>query len=156
MKTWAELTISEKIGAITRAYSETHDAKGDCAGIAEALGTTKAAIAGFYNRNRDELKHVPLRGKLRLNTEKELQRKRGGIKEPAPPPPPPPEGFTPKNPVTLLDIEDDGCRYIVEVHRAGLSLFCNEPAKKKFGYCTYHSKLNYTPAQEISHVRRRL
>jgi hypothetical protein len=140
VKPWAELTIPERIDAITRVYPETI---GDCRDIGKALGTTKAAIAGFYNRNRDRLAHVPLRGNMRLNTEKELQRKRGGIKEPVPPEPV--KSFEPKNPVTLLEIEDTGCRFVVEVRRGGESLFCNETATRKFGFCPHHSKLNYEP-----------
>lgn len=144
MKPWAELTIPERIDAITRVYAQT---KGDCRDIGKALGTTKAAIAGFYNRNRDRLAHVPLRGKMRLNTEKELQRKRGGIKEPsAPAPTPEPvKVFEPSNPVTLLEIEDTGCRFVVEVRRGGESLMCNETATRKFGFCLHHSKINYEP-----------
>lgn len=89
----------------------------------------------------------PLRGKMRLNTEKELQRKRGGIKEPsAPAPTPEPvKVFEPSNPVTLLEIEDTGCRFVVEVRRGGESLMCNETATRKFGFCPHHSKLNYEP-----------
>lgn len=144
MKPWAELTVPERIDAITRVYPET---KGDCRDIGKSLGTSKAAIAGFYNRNRDRLAHVPLRGNLRLNTEKELQRRRGGIKEPVPPPPPPEivKPFVPSNPVTLLEIEDTGCRFVVEVRRGGESLMCNETATRKFGFCLYHSKINYEP-----------
>lgn len=144
MKPWAEMTIAERIDAITRVYPETI---GDCRDIGRALGASKAAIAGFYNRNRDRLAHVPLLGNMRLNTEKELQRKRGGIKEPVsrPLPPEPVKAFEPKNPVTLLEIEDTGCRYVVEVRRGGESLFCNEAATRKFGFCLYHSKLNYEP-----------
>lgn len=144
MKPWQEMTIPERIDAISGVY---HQTKGDCRDIGKALGTTKAAIAGFYNRNRDRLAHVPLRGQLRLNTEKELQRKRGGIKEPVAPPssPEPVNVFEPSNPVTLLEIDDHGCRYVVEVRRGGESLFCNERATRKFGFCLHHSKLNYEP-----------
>ncbi|QIW87534.1 hypothetical protein Ab1vBOLIVR4_gp17c [Agrobacterium phage OLIVR4] len=144
MKSWSEMTIPERIDAITRVYPDT---TGDCRDIGKALGTSKAAIAGFYNRNPERLAHVPLRGKMRLNTEKELQRKRGGIKEPVPPlpPPEPVNVFEPSNPVTLLEIEDTGCRYVVDVRRGGESLMCNETATRKFGFCPYHSKLNYEP-----------
>lgn len=145
MKPWAEMTVPERVDAITGVY---HQTTGDCRDIGKALGASKAAISGFYNRNRERLAHVPLRGQLRLNTEKELQRKRGGIKEPVKAPEPEiirQESFTPKNPVTLLEIEDTGCRFVIEVRRGGESLFCNETATRKFGFCPHHSKLNYAP-----------
>lgn len=137
---WQKLLPFEKIDALKSAYRPGMSASQ----LAPALGTTRSAVIGLYNRHPVLRKSHPLRDRTPAQ-KTEIEKSKGRIKqrmgEPKIKPLPLPAApLAPNEPLNLQLHELDGstCRW--PVNDGHPYLFCGHPSDGK--YCAFHANLS--------------
>jgi GcrA cell cycle regulator len=153
MSSWATLKIDEKIEAIREAHAK-------CSGTARTISeklfelhgyqVSRNAVIGYYARQAEKLKDLPLCGPRAGENKKPLVRESrthrpkavaavnayAQVLEFVPPPVVMPEPLN----LSLMELGHRECRYPVDGEKER-TLFCGNATGDDSPYCTYHHKL---------------
>jgi hypothetical protein len=122
--------------------------------VADALGISRSAVAGYVNRHREKSAPAEVRAEARKIRNIKRQVKRAENRERPPVtlkgaprlPPPPPRPLVPPTlpePVTegvsILHVRFGQCRWVLPRKHEGLAVFCGEPTLTGKSWCAHHN-----------------
>jgi hypothetical protein len=132
--------------------------------IADALGISRSAVAGYVSRHRKRLAPLEVRAEERVlrNIKRNIKRAENRVREPqalrgAPRPPeasaeplvPPilPEPVT--DGVSILHVRFGQCRWVLPRKHEGLAVFCGEPTLTGKSWCAHHNARMFQAAPVV-------
>jgi hypothetical protein len=132
--------------------------------IADALGISRSAVAGYLNRHRERMAPPEVRAEKRQvrnikrnikraeNRERKPQVLRGAPRPPEAPPAPPvpptlPEPVT--DGVSILHVRFGQCRWVLPRKHEGLAVFCGEPTLTGKSWCAHHNARMFQAAPVV-------